>query len=244
MESVAEKLKVLIDENGPKYLTEEPYKVYKELLRSGVTDRKTAGALLMLFASGIPDLVKPENDPVFLSKLIQRDCCLNKKMADILADIVLSLHSRENEDEWKNKDMAGMERFRKEKLSVKWHGFATWDAGGGGVDCYYNADIVIKPLKNLVINDELSGLLKKNPFMKTEDIRKLYVKDLKEHLDYEFEDYCTCDDYYQPVAEDFELEAYLKDWCDDNGFKIVSCEGDGGDGGYEPDSVRKWVRWR
>ena len=63
-------------------------------------------------------------------------------------------------------------------------------------------------------------------------------------MDYEFEDYCTCDDYYQPVAEDFELEAYLKDWCDDNGFKIVSCEGDGGDGGYEPDSVRKWVRWR
>ncbi len=176
MESVAEKLKELIDENGPKYLTEEPYKVYKELLRSGVTDRKIAGALLMLFASGIPDLVRPEDDPSFLSKLIQRDCCLNKKMADILADIVLLLHSRENEEEWKNK-------------------------------------------------------VKKNPFTKTEDIRKLYIKDLKEHLDYEFKDYCTCDDYYQPVAEDFELEAYLKDWCDDNGFKIVSCEGDGGDGG-------------
>lgn len=244
MVNVAEKLKEIVDNYGPGYLSEEPYEVYKELMKSGVTDRQTAGALLMLFLSGVPDLVKTENDPSFLSRLIQRDCCLNKKMADTLADIVLLLHSRENEEEWKNKDMAGMERFRIEKLSVKWSGFATWDAGGGGVDCYYDADIVIKPTKNLAVNDELSRLLKKNPFMKTDDIGKLYVKDLKEHLDYEFEDYCTCDDYYQPVVEDFELEAYLKDWCDDNGFKIVSCEGAGGDGGYEPDSVRKWIKRR
>ena len=38
MESVAEKLKELIDENGPKYLTEEPYKVYKELIRTKATE--------------------------------------------------------------------------------------------------------------------------------------------------------------------------------------------------------------
>ena len=67
MVSVAEKLKEIADENGLKFLSKEPYEVYKELLRSGVTDRKTAGALLMLFASGIPDVVKPETDPSFLS---------------------------------------------------------------------------------------------------------------------------------------------------------------------------------
>ena len=242
MAGVAEKLKELIDENGPGYLSSEPYEAYKELLRSKATDRKTAGALLMLFASGIPDLVKPENDPAFLSKLIQKDCCLNKKMADTLADIVLSLHSRENEDEWKAKDKAGLEKFRKEELYVKWEGSATWKTSGGSVDCYYAADIVIKPTKALVINDKLSQSLKKNPFMKTGDIGKIYERDLKGYLDCEFEDHCTCDDYYPPVVVDFELESYLKDWCDENGFKIVACEGDGGDNGYEPDSVRRWIR--
>ena len=243
MESVVEKLKELIDENGPKYLSTEPYEVYKELLRSKVTDRKTAGALLILFASGLSDFVKSENDPAFLSKLIQKNCCLNKRMADTLADIVLSLHSRENEDEWKGKEGTGLEKFKKEKLPVKWKGNATWHTSGGGVDCYYEADIVIKPTKALVINDKLSRALKKNPFMKTEDIGKIYENDLKVYLDCEFEDYCTCDDYYEPVAEDFELEAYLEDWCDENGFEIVSCEGDGGDDGYEPDSVRKWLKY-
>ena len=79
MADVAEKLKELVDEKGPKYLSTEPYEVYKELMRSKVTDRKTAGALLMLFASGLSDLVKPDNDPAFLSKLIQKDCCLANK---------------------------------------------------------------------------------------------------------------------------------------------------------------------
>ena len=240
MQSVAEKLKELIDENGPQYLTEEPYKVYSELIKSKTADRKTAGAILMLFVSGVTETVMSDDDPADLSKRIQKECCFNKKMSDVLADIVLSLHSSKNEKEWKSKDMAGLDSFRKEKMHVKWSGFATWDAGGGGVDCYYDADMVIKPTKKLVINDELSQLLKKNPFTKSEDIEKLFEKDLKEHLDYEFEDYCTCEDYYQPVVEDFELEAYLKDWCEDNGFEVVSCEGDSRDSGYVPNFSRKW----
>lgn len=243
MVSVVEKLKELINDNGPKYLSEEPYKVYEELLRSGVTDRKTAGALLMLFAGGIPDHIKPENDSSFISKLIQRECCFNKKMADTLTDIVLSLRSRKNEAEWKKKEMAGLDEFRRETFSVKWSGFATWCAGGGGVDCVYNADIVLRPTKGLVIMDNLSGRLKKNPFLKTEDIRKSYAQDIKKHLDYEFENYCTCDDYYQPVVEDFELESYVEDWCKKNGFRMISCEGEGSDSGYEPDSVRRWIKY-
>ena len=223
MRNVVKKLKGLIDENGPKYLTEEPYKVYEELIKSKATDKKTAGAFLMILVSGITETITPDDNPVDLSKKIQRECCFNKKMSDALVGIVLSLHSKENEEEWKGKDMAGLDSFRKGKISFKWSGFATWDAGGGGVDCYYDANIVIKPTKKLVINGELSQMLKKNPFTKPEDIKKLFEKDLGEHLDYEFEDYCTCEDYYQPVVEDFELEAYLKDWCEDNGFEIVSC---------------------
>ena len=93
MRNVVEKLKELIDENGPKYLTEEPYKAYNELIKTQTADRKTAGALLMLFVSGITETVLPDDDLADLSKKIQRECCFNKKMADQLADILLQLHS-------------------------------------------------------------------------------------------------------------------------------------------------------
>ena len=164
-------------------------------------------------------------------------------MADTLTGIVLTLHSHKNEDEWKNRDMAGLEEFRKKKLQTKWEGFSTWNTNGGFIDCFYHADIVIKPTKELVINDELSQSLQKNPFTKTEDIGEFYEKELREYLDREFEDHCTCDDYYPPVAEDFEIEYYVDKWCKENGFKMISCEGDGDDSGYEPDSVRKYLKY-
>ena len=39
--------------------------------------------------------------------------------------------------------------------------------------------------------------------MTKESIREFYEKKLKEYLDSEFEEYCTCDDYYEPVVEDY-----------------------------------------
>ena len=242
--SVAEKLKELVDSNGPGYLAENPYDVYRELINSESADKKTAGAVMLLLMTDIMETVDSKQDPATLSKQIQKECCFNKKMSDLLSDIVLQLHSDENEEDWKEKDMAGLEQFRKEKLSVEWEGFATWKVSGGGVDCFYNADIVLKPTAKLVITEELSKALKKNPYMKAEAIGKIYEKKLVAFLDREFEEYCTCDDYYEPVVEDFELESYVKDWCKKNGFKIISCEGDGDDSGYEPDSVRRWIKYR
>ena len=48
MEGVITSLKGMIDRNGPHHLTNEPYQVYEELKDSGITDRKTAGAILLL----------------------------------------------------------------------------------------------------------------------------------------------------------------------------------------------------
>lgn len=149
MENVAEKLKEIIDNNGPEYLSEEPYKVYKTLVEEKAVDKKIAGALLYLLTTGVLGIVKPGEEFSSLSKAIQRECSFNKKMADQLAAILLALYSEDNEKAWKNKDLAGLESFRKEKLKVKWEGFATWSVSGGGVDCYYNADIVLVPAKIL-----------------------------------------------------------------------------------------------
>ena len=243
MENIAEKLKGIIDSNGPEYLSEEPYKVYKILVEEKAVDKKIAGALLYLLTTEVICSVKPGDENSSLSKAIQRECSFNKNMADQLAAILLALYSKDNEKEWKDKDLAGLENFRKEKLTVKWEGFATWSVSGGGVDCYYTADIVIAPAKNLAIDDELEKQLRKNRFMKTEAISSHYGKVLRKYLDREFEEYCTCDDYYQPVVEDFELDYYLKEWCKKNGFKLISCEGEGDDSGFEPDSVRRWIKY-
>lgn len=239
MGNVAEKLKELINRNGPKYLTDEPYEVYQELVKAKVTDKKTAGAIILMSVNGIIDNVNPEVNPEFLSKLIQRECCFNKKMSDRLAEIVLELHSSENEKEWKNNDLAGLELFKTEKISYQWKGSATWYVSNGCVDYHYNAEIEIAPTDGIVIEGKLDRLLKKNPFMSKESIREYYLKKLKEYLDSEFEEYITEDDYYEPVAEDFELEYCVKDWCKKNGFELLSCKGDGGDDGFEP-SFRRW----
>lgn len=89
-------------------------------------------------------------------------------------------------------------------------------------------------------NKDLQKLLKKNPFMTKESIYAFYEKKLKEYLDPEFEEYCTCDDYYEPSVEDFELTYDVEHWCKENGFEVISCEGDGSDGGYEPKFRRSW----
>lgn len=47
----------------------------------------------------------------------------------------------------------------------------------------------------------------------------------------------------ESADKDFELDYYLKDWCKKNGFKVISCEGDGDDSGFEPDSVRRWIKY-
>ena len=57
--------------------------------------------------------------------------------------------------------------------------------------------------------------------------------------------YCTCDGYYEPVVEDFELTYDVEHRCKENGFEVVSCEGDNGsDGGYEPKFRRGWQMCR
>ena len=54
------------------------------------------------------------------------------------------------------------------------------------------------------------------------------------------EEYCTDDDYYPPVVEDFEIEYHVQEWCKKNGFEFISCDGDGEEGEYEPKFRKGW----
>ena len=241
-EDIVKALKEIIDRNGPDYPADEPFQVYTELIETGNTDRKTAAALLHLLAGGLLETADPGCDADVLSGLIRREYSLNKKMADRLAIVLSTLYSHDNKREWRSKKREGLTQFLKEEFSYDWKGFAVWDAGNGTVDCHYEASIILKPTKAISGNNELAKLLKKNPFTTKETIHDLFSNKLRKHLDYEFEEYCTEDDYYQPVVEDFgsNLEYALKEWSEENGFEFVSCEGDGDDGGYEPKFRKGW----
>ena len=83
IESIVDALKEIIDQNSPKHLTDEPYRVYAELIESGSADRKTAAALLHFLVSGMLDTADLSCEVEQLSGAIRRECSLNKKMADM-----------------------------------------------------------------------------------------------------------------------------------------------------------------
>ena len=96
VETVISSLKGMIDRNGPHHLTNEPYQVYEELKESGITDGKTAGAILLFLVNGMMDELNRDIDFDSLCKEIQKKCCFNKKMAEKLSTIFLSLYSIAN----------------------------------------------------------------------------------------------------------------------------------------------------
>jgi len=238
VETVISSLKGMIDRNGPHHLTNEPYQVYEELKESGITDGKTAGAILLFLVNGMMDELNRDIDFDSLCKEIQKKCCFNKKMAEKLSTIFLSLYSIANKEEWKNRKLEGLSQFLKMNFSCIWDGLSIWQTEGGSVDCHYEAEMILRPIDPDCIGKKLSDLLNKNPFMTREAITDFYENDIRNWLDEEFERYCSCEDYYQPVVEDFEFDYYLAEWCRKNGFEIVSYEGDGHDDGYEPSFTR------
>lgn len=236
---IIDKLKELIDENGPNYLADDPYDAFTKLMKSEASDRRTASAILCFLANGMLDHVSRDSDFAELSEQIQKECGFNKKMADWVTSIFVQLYSQDNEEEWENRALEGLESFRQEEFVCTWEGYAYWYAGGGGVDCHYEAEIVLMP-GGLVVDADLVQALRKNSFMTKEAIGDHYRKSLKEYLDIEFEEYCTCEDYYQPVVEGFEIDYRVADWSRKSGFEVISCEGDGHDDGYEPDFRQGW----
>lgn len=237
MKNIVEKLKALIDKNGQAYLSDEPYLTYKELASADSTDGKMAGAIMLALVMGIDKDIRKSDEPEVLSKTIQNECCFNKGMSDRLTEIFLALYSKENADEWKSREFEGLKQFQKSKFCCSWSGFSVWQAGGGSVDCRFEAEIVLKPAEHIKTNEKLTSILSDNAFMTKEAITEHYKKKIGEYLDYEFEEYCTCEDYYQPVVEDFDIDDRINEWCKKNGFVFISCEGNGYDDGYEPSFV-------
>lgn len=119
-----------------------------------------------------------------------------------------------------------------------WNGEAVWDAGSGTVDCDYKANVEFKVTED-IFGPEVKKLLIEKKNVSTEELYLALEKSLRDMLDSEFEDYCSDDDYYPPVVEDFEAEEYIRDWAKERGLEIKHFEGNGVDYGFDP-KRRRW----
>lgn len=70
-ETIIEKLKVIIDKQGPKYLTDRPLEVYKVLTSEEPQQAIIAGAIVMLLVSGLWNEYISIKDSEKLSQEIQ-----------------------------------------------------------------------------------------------------------------------------------------------------------------------------
>lgn len=126
IENIVTFLKEIISKNGETYLEDEPYEVYKELLKSNVCNKETAASLLHLFVCFESKDFRKLKDKEICSKLIQKECNFKKGMADFLAEIMLSLYSKNNKTEWKKNEFGGIKEFLNEDFNYSWHGFSIW----------------------------------------------------------------------------------------------------------------------
>ena len=127
------------------------------------------------------------------------------------------------------------------RWKCSWDGNAVWDYGTGIVECFYEAEMVLGKGDSEVHGPEVQKLEMEKPGFTAEDVIVALQDSLCAELDAEFEYYCTEDDYYQPVVEDFEAEDYARDWAEKRGLELISFEGEGSDGGFEPKHKRG--RW-
>ncbi|MCI6199610.1 MAG: hypothetical protein MR757_07145 [Proteobacteria bacterium] len=224
-EAIAAKLAEIISAKGPSAITDDPYGTYQEILKSKTADRKTAGALLHVLVSSVPELAAKNQDAEELSVAVQNECCLSKAMADRMAEVLSLLYSADNMDGRKEMDGDDLPWFLSEEFGMSWDGFAEWNSGSGTYDCSYSADIELRSTE--AVANRLPWMLAEKQVLDADKVLSYFAEDLIDYLDGEFENYCSGDDFSPSAVGDFDCAAYTAKWCRKNGFELVSCEGEG-----------------
>ena len=171
MDAMANRLKDYIDQHGPDALTKDPMGAYETLLCPDTTDRKTAAALYHTFLMDIPTILSDHEEHTLeeISKAIQKECFFRKTAADQLAEIYLDLYSKENQQAWDGKQLAGLKEFMEQEWEFCWEGEAQWNHSGGYVNCTYDATICIRVIVDTIHEPMLEDELQSNPFLSSDD---------------------------------------------------------------------------
>ena len=240
MNDVTEFLKNYIWKNGFDKLSENPFDVYKVMVKSnkgkqGISS-KTARLVLITLMSKTHEKAKKGCSADELTNYIQSEHCINRKTAKDLTSMYLELFSDENKQSWDEAKEAGFEEFCQEDWTVEWDGRCDWHTKhGGSYPCSAEASLTFSVRDKEQLHSHLSSELKANPFLSADDIYSNLVRQIEADLDNDMKEYCDADDYYEPYWEEFvgagtyESEAKWKSW----GLDIIEFTGSG-DIDFEP----------
>ncbi len=238
-------LKKTFEQKGNDYLGDNAYDIYKYFLKEKSVSPLSARMVLLALLSDVHqksiELVAEDA----ISQHIEECCCLNKNMADYLASIFADVYSEKNQEKWNKKAGVGLKKFCGKEWEFAWEGESQWIAGSGSVDCFCSAKATIKVVNPQQVAEDLKAMLAKNPLLSENDIFNHYQDELWKLLDSDFDDYCTDDDYYQPVVEDYSenFEDIVKKFCQKHGMELVDFECNGESTDFEPDDDYRSRRW-
>ena len=235
MSNVVGFLKEYIWKNGFEMLSRNPFAVYKAMVKHDI-DTKTARLVMVTLMSGSHELVQEGRSVDEITDHIQAEHCLNKKTAGNLATVYLELFSDENRESWSKAAEAGFDEFCEGEWSVEWDGRCDWNTKhGGSYPCTAEASLTFSVTDKEKLHDHLSEKLKTNPFLSADDIYGILMKQIEDDLDYDMNEFCNADDYYEPFFEEFvgegtyESEEKWKSW----GLELIEFHGSG-DIDFEP----------
>lgn len=194
-----------------------------------------AGALLLTLLNGIPQRVKEAGWHLQdLAGLIREECLLAEITACELAKLYLEVFSEANRQDWEARKEQGFVEFCESDWMVSWQGMGTWYIQNVHVDCEARADIVIRAQDAGKVRAVLAKKLRRNPFMTAREIHVWFAEKLRDRLDEDFQEYVQAEEYYPPVAEDYETSEVAERFCKEYGFGLIFCEESGSTSNYEP----------
>ncbi len=198
-------LKDLISQKGYDYIYDNAHSVYKALLKEGI-ERRIADVTLFALVSETA-----RDNKTNIREEVENKLFLNEEMSTVVSDIFSTLYDTKSLSKMKKEEFKGLEEFLKGEWEIKSSGEATWQyRRSTRTDYSYTYKMTIKVVDRALVEKDLKDKLRENPFLKAEDIRSYYENEIDGIICGEFEDYCTCDDYYPPVVEDFPDNIYYE----------------------------------
>lgn len=211
-------LRELISEKGYDYIYNDAYSVHQTLIDEGIDKRICDVTLYALVSGTARDNKSDIEDEVYFNLY------LKNKMADAVLEIFSSLYDERILSSMKKEEYKGLREFLSKEWDIKSSGSATWRyKGGSSTDYSYTFTMTVRVIDKDIVKKEMEKKLSRNPFLKAEDIRLYYEKMIDEFIFSNFDEYCTSDDYYPPVVEDFfsEIDDDLDEVLSDHGLEMI-----------------------
>ena len=232
-------LSALVEKNGPEFPSEHPTEMVEKLVeRCG--ESVLVGAVYFAALSGIFDAaMRDDVTKEALVEEIERKCAFRKAFAEELAELCLSVYSA--------KELAGLKEKKGAQFEAlcglsewlfDWKGETEWHSGGGYVTCTGDGSAALRVCDRKKLEAWLREKQPRYEYSTLEELTGCIAEALRSQMDGAFEEYCQEDDYYEPVAEDFEFERELREAAGEMGIEVLWTDYDGDISDYEMERHR------